>query len=716
MLEVDPIELGPITLDSALLSLVKVNGTRNEINAYGNAIIDLGADVDAICSFTIDHQADDTNALINSNPNILTDPMKSVVKLEIKFPDKRPSLLTILDAVIPAKLEDLPILDAIPGELAWIFGGVTYSTVSFGVANKNDNKGWHLATFFIEVNLEMLSGSFDFLGEHFDFGTPTFAMLVLNPTDHDERSITAQVRSTMFVAGCLCDLTLTMTDTNSAKDDTGASIPVNCASLAVGINVSKGDLLFIKALEHFLKDIVGNDASNALGSIIGPFVPDKLTEQLQSIGLDRLLLRIVEKGDETHASQYSIQHFEGMVHSTLEQWKPWDALGNFSVDDIYIRVMYDTGEVVGPNQKVTPAKSVACDFACVAHFGPNHSFAANIAYESVTADSKSKTWALTLTETDNEDLFTLKLGDLISGIVSDLDFTLPQHIHNELDSLLTLAPKTLQITYTTMENAKRVSFSQKGGRTSIMGCQLTEIDILCEKPTASGWCWTVALAAKDAINPLSAICPLFSVVEIKNAHVAFWSGKISSTISQADSLGTSPSGSNFMLAGTLVLHNNPFLEIVKGFMLGSPEIDFCITKDTFRIEKKISNSGFTFVPFLKIFTLFAFHISADQSGFAVGGTARLDASWLSKDIDDPIDPRPRCQFEALVHDDGGVGVDIKINELKQPFGIPGLQVEQLRVAVTVMAEDGALESLTIQGTFTLDGQDQVVRDKNVRAA
>src|SRR5436309_15057049 len=125
-----------------------------------------------------------------------------------------------------------------------------------------------------------------------------------------------------------------------------------------------------------------------------------------------------------------------------------------------------------------------------------------------------------------------------------------------------------------------------------MGCQLTEIDIICEKPSASGWSWTIALAAKDAVNPLGRICPLFSVVEIKNANVAFWNGIISSTLPHSGGLGTSPTGSNFMLAGTLVLHNNPFLEVIKGFMLGSPEIDFCITKDTFRIDKQIDNSGF----------------------------------------------------------------------------------------------------------------------------
>jgi hypothetical protein len=439
-------------------------------------------------------------------------------------------------------------------------------------------------------------------------------------------------------------------------------------------------------------DIIGADISGTVETIIGPFVPDTLLQELRTMSLQDLLITVSNQDNGKGGSQYRVSLFETTIKSEIS-WQPWDQL-DLLIEDVYLRVTYDSG--FRGSQK-TLTKSCGLDLACTAYFGKVGVAAELTLDRSKTGEEVTLAWGLILRETEVGSMAVLSLGDLVTSCASGVGLDLLA-IKNDLNRLLTIDIQTLQIMYTTSPSRKSIVFSQRGEQTRILDIPLTVINIICEKEGAGEWSWTVALEAPNFQNPLAKISPLLDLVQVKNLYVAFWKGRCSSSVSK-----TAPrSSTSFMVAGTLLLGSNPFLQVIKG-LIGKPSIDFCVTQHSFRISKTLGSEG---LGFFGIFTLLKFNFAVDNEGFALGGDVQLDAQWLSQDETRPGLPRrPILSFDVIAHNTGALGMRLAITSLNQPFGIPGLEVKDLTVTVVILVAEATLESLAIAGTFTIKNTD-----------
>lgn len=177
-------------------------------------------------------------------------------------------------------------------------------------------------------------------------------------------------------------------------------------------------------------------------------------------------------------------------------------------------------------------------------------------------------------------------------------------------------------------------------------------------------------------------------MSLSNVRVLFWKGALSRAI-PLGSAQAPASTTNFQLAGTLILKNSAFLEVI-GVILGNQaSIDFFVSPTAFAITKALGSGG---ISLLDVVTLTGFTFSASRDGFTVLGNAILEAQWLSKGS-----PRPQVSFGIIVNYAGAFGISLSITELHSPFGIPGLNVNAVEAMVMMQGE--ALVALALRGTL-----------------
>jgi hypothetical protein len=259
-LDVADISLGPVMMKNTSFSFMKLAGPDTSIKVYRSSTIRFGK-VDVIASFQINHSAEEIEATIDADGDEDVVVSNTHLAVELNFPNTRPTITMMLEALLGA-LTDLTIWTALPLELYWMFDSIEFRSTSMNI--EAGTPGWTVTSFYLDMDLRNIGGSFSILGTAFVLQIPQFSLLVVDPTKKDTRSVAVKISAYMEVAKTLCDLSITITD--EADSDT----------LGIELSVLSGKLLFFDALLHFLHDALEAGAASSLESILGPLFLEPL--------------------------------------------------------------------------------------------------------------------------------------------------------------------------------------------------------------------------------------------------------------------------------------------------------------------------------------------------------------------------------------------------------------------------------------------------------
>jgi hypothetical protein len=247
-------------------------------------------------------------------------------------------------------------------------------------------------------------------------------------------------------------------------------------------------------------------------------------EELRNVSIDLIRVTVTRSPWAGDSSKYVVQSFKADISSTItEPWKPFDVLDGLAFSNIYFLVTYDSSRRPGSD---TVDRSKYLDFKSDLMIGKSWFTAVvNVGLETSKDDQSEQSWFFNILEADGTSMGTFGLGDVVEGWASGLDFSLPSEVHDQIQDLLKLDIGSLTLQYSSSRTTSSISFTQRGSKTKILDITVSEICIVCEKATSQGssWSWTVALAIPSVTKPLASICPLFTVVEISNLNIAFWS-------------------------------------------------------------------------------------------------------------------------------------------------------------------------------------------------
>jgi hypothetical protein len=95
------------------------------------------------------------------------------------------------------------------------------------------------------------------------------------------------------------------------------------------------------------------------------------------------------------------------------------------------------------------------------------------------------------------------------------------------------------------------------------------------------------------------------------------------------------------------------------------EIDICVLPQVVSISIPAASLGLNI---MNVFKVDSFSFDIFVGGFGLGAKVEIDADWLSTT---PI----TASFTLIIMDDGAFGADFMIMDITNPFGIPGIALQ-----------------------------------------
>lgn len=402
-------------------------------------------------------------------------------------------------------------------------------------------------------------------------------------------------------------------------------------------------------------------------------ITNSIPQQVQdifSVEIDQAMLSFANVSNE-----WKMKFVEVAATSAAAAWKPFES---FQISNVQVHFSRDTG--IDGTQPDT-----------IVEFNANLTVGSNNIQAGFTYDT-IKGWSLTF-HADQ----TINLVDLIINGLDGIGFTIPQTIQSSIESILVIDTDSFYLSYS--QNPESFCFSNDGNIT-LFNIGVSNISVYCSK-TEGTWSYTVSLALPSPCEPLNAFSgiPFLGGIQIINGQFAFVKGQPSAQALGTTTLPPNANESSIMLSGTIVLAGSQFMDLISN-IIKLDQVYVCILPGAVTIAIP---AGATGLNIMNVFKVKTFSLDIMLTGFGLGATVELNASWLSQT---PID----ATFTLIIQDDGAFGASIAISEIIEPFGLPGVALEQSSFTLVWLAEAMEPQSLGAKASVVLTepGADKIV--------
>lgn len=651
-------------------------GVASDMSVYGTANMVLGG-FDALCTFQVDHSEDEIEAFLADDFTVPTGPVptdstggfEGTIYLSLSFPNAKPSIGAIIDGFLKdADASGLNSLSKnIPPQLLSILDSVDFEVLEMQIQkDSTTNNKWQINFFHLRVALYGLENILNIL-PGVTFGLPVLDVFIHAPGDPINKAYEISLGTIFGLNGGIVNL--------SANFDSPPPgylrVPGQCITLSMQPDFGHPGL----PLGAVVSTYVGK-ALNALDVNVQDLVPTEVQSLVDSVTLDQAFIAFLNTGTTT-SSKWQTKIVEVMISAAGNPLPPFE---NFSISGVGLHFVWDSGLSVDPKM-VVPAKT-SVQFNSTLTIGSTNPMIVNAAF---TYESSTKSFTFTLKSTQ-----TIHLVDLILDAIDDIGLEIPDSIANSIEKILVIDINSFYISYSPGSPTlpKQISFSNDG-LISLFGVSVSNISVFCSEPPGGSWAYTVSLSLPTPCYPLQEFSgiPFLNSIRIDNGKFAFFKGKPSPQV-VGQAMVPATTGSSVILSGQLKLGGTPFMDLIHSIVM-LDEIDIAILPGIVTIALPAASLGLNI---MDIFKVKSFNLAIYVDGLGLGATVELDAKWLSTT---PI----LATFLLIADEDSAFGASIEIDNITNPFGLPGISLINASFSLVWLAE--AFEPQSLSATASI---------------
>lgn len=663
-------------------------GAMGSVEVSGQAVVELGG-CDANCSFYFSRDADVIEDELDEgvtafNPTAEADveetgadastAFSGYLDVSFAFQSQVPTIGEIVSAILKEPLDKSglnSLTSMIPSELTDILGGVEFQAVDMRILkDASTNEKWQVVFFHVSVSLRGFEPLLGLLEPYVTFDMPSLDVVIHYPADSAKRAYDVAVGS-KFAFGngsCLVKAIWHSAPPGFANNPATITLSLVAEPGHPGLPISE---IVDKFIELSLSALnIDSRMPDAVKDVLKPQPP---------ITIDEAMITFIKLNNKWQRKWIEVLVTSQAVLQPFE---------SFQFSQIQLHLAHDTGVDTG-----RPADTIV-QFNANLLVGTDTNISAGFTYDTAAG------WTVTFTASQSIDLV-----DLIGKGIQGIGLAIPPDIRQEINGILKIDIKSFYIAYSTSQDGSKTivfsndSGSDPGDAVSLFGIGVTNIAVTCTEDASKTWSYTIALSFPTPFAPLATFCniPLLSDIQVSNGKFAFIKGTPAKSAIGNAQVPSGLASTQVVLCGTIAFTGSDFMNLLH-VILQIDSVDMVVS-DRHSFQIVIPSAGGKSL--LGVFQVTSFFLNFQETGFALGSTLSITASWLA---DNPITPT----FNLIVLDDGGFGGSISIPTIDKPFGLSGLVLTNLNFSLVWLAEAEEPQSIRASAAVGLaspDGDD-----------